>query len=195
ARYWCKPKHKNLLKVVVPITPDEVIAELKKLGVNISRNTLLNYEKWGLIPEAERGSHGKGKGRYADYPPETIAEAYASYCALRGLTFSETANLITPDGIYQQNFQICDGGAFKVKVSPRQVAVIRKRALDFEAGNTKALFSVKAGEGEHLTPPVIVLAIDWLQNKARIEMGVPPGEPLTLRYSRAPDGRLLKKAE
>lgn len=80
AKAKAKPKHKNILRFeVFKMTPDEVIAELKKLGIKISRSTLLNYEKQGLIPGPKRGGAGKGKGRTTDYPDETPAEFYASH--------------------------------------------------------------------------------------------------------------------
>lgn len=65
------------------MTPDEVINRLAKLKINMTRRTLLNYEFWGLIPEAERGGGGKG-GRWADYPEHTIYYAYASWCLIHG---------------------------------------------------------------------------------------------------------------
>lgn len=61
------------------MTPDEVLAALEKLDVVITRRTLLNWEKWGLIPEPKRGGLGKGKGRFANYPDDTPAEAYAAW--------------------------------------------------------------------------------------------------------------------
>lgn len=66
------------------MTPDEVIEKLRTMNVNISRRTLLNYEKWGLIPEARRGGAGRGKGRTTDYPDETVAEAFAAWQLMRG---------------------------------------------------------------------------------------------------------------
>lgn len=75
-------KNKNRRRPVergrIKVTPDEVIEKLKKLEVDTTRRTLLNYEKWGLVPEAVRGGAGKGKGRTTDYPDETPAEFYAS---------------------------------------------------------------------------------------------------------------------
>lgn len=65
--------------VIDGMTPNEIIEKLKEHGITISRSTLLNYEKWGLIPEAKRGGAGRGKGRTSDYPDETFAEAYAAY--------------------------------------------------------------------------------------------------------------------
>ena len=59
---------------VFVLEPDEVIAKLKGLGVDISRKTLYNWEKWGLIPEPVfRNS------RTTEYPDHAWAEAYASY--------------------------------------------------------------------------------------------------------------------
>jgi hypothetical protein len=59
--------------------PDKVIEELREVNVEISRRTLLNYEKWGLIPRPQRGNGGRGKGGITDYPDSAVAEAYASF--------------------------------------------------------------------------------------------------------------------
>ncbi len=60
------------------LTPDRIIAELETRGLDITRRTLLNWEKAGLIPKAKRGSYGQGGGKWADYPAETIPEALAA---------------------------------------------------------------------------------------------------------------------
>lgn len=66
------------------VTPDEVIREIERLGgPKISRSILLLWEREGLIPAATRGSHGRGKGRYTDYPPETPYEGLAAARLLR----------------------------------------------------------------------------------------------------------------
>lgn len=66
------------------MSPDEVIKQLKeKLGVEISRATLLRYEKQKLIPEPERGGGGAG-GRWTDYPEKTVAETYAAWSLMHG---------------------------------------------------------------------------------------------------------------
>lgn len=81
-----KPRVHNIMRWL-KITPDEVVAKLKVLGVNITRRTLLNYEKDKLIPEPKRGGAGRGKGRTTDYPDETPAEFYASHTLRHGRGF------------------------------------------------------------------------------------------------------------
>lgn len=59
------------------MNPNEVIEQLRELGVNISRKTLYNWEQWGLISEPTfRNS------RVSDYPQETPFEAFASWYML-----------------------------------------------------------------------------------------------------------------
>lgn len=62
------------------MSPDEVISELKKRGVSISRKTLYNWEQWGLIPSA-----GFRNSRTTEYPDNTFAYAYASHKFLNGI--------------------------------------------------------------------------------------------------------------
>ena len=54
--------------------PDELVKKLKELGIrNISRKTLYNWEKAGLIPEATfRNS------RTTEYSDEALSEGYAT---------------------------------------------------------------------------------------------------------------------
>jgi hypothetical protein len=60
------------------LSPDEIISELKLLGVNMTRRTLLNYEKQHLIEEPERGGGGTG-GRWTNYPDGTVDMAFQAY--------------------------------------------------------------------------------------------------------------------
>lgn len=63
------------------MSPDEVIKKLESMGIHISRKTLLRYEENKLIPAPKRGSEGRGKGRFTDYPENTPYEFFASwYC-------------------------------------------------------------------------------------------------------------------
>lgn len=56
------------------MTPNEILDTLKLLDIKISRKTLYNWEKSGVISAAIfRNS------RTAEYPPETFAETYAAY--------------------------------------------------------------------------------------------------------------------
>lgn len=62
------------------VRPREVITELKeRRGLEIHRNTLLDYKKRGLIPKPEEKSGGRGRGKIVDYPEETPAEFWASF--------------------------------------------------------------------------------------------------------------------
>lgn len=62
------------------MTPNEVIEKLNKLyGITVSRKTLYNWEKWGLIPEPTfRNS------RVTEYPEDIVFEAFAAYYLLHG---------------------------------------------------------------------------------------------------------------
>lgn len=66
------------------LTPDEICEALVKIGADVSRRTLLNYEEAGLIPTPTRGSHGRKKGRFTDYPPKTIEETFAAWQFVHG---------------------------------------------------------------------------------------------------------------
>ncbi len=66
-------------------SPDKVIEQLKMRGVSISRRTLLYWERKGLIPQARRGSHGQGGGRWTSYPPETVNEGVV--CRVLGCVY------------------------------------------------------------------------------------------------------------
>jgi hypothetical protein len=78
AKARAKLRHRNIGKGWLIVKPDDVVAVLEKRGIKVTRRTLLNYEKWNLVPKAIRGSAGKGRGRTTDYPDETPAEFYAS---------------------------------------------------------------------------------------------------------------------
>jgi len=63
--------------------PNDVIEQLKELGVDISRETLRRWVNANLIPEPERGNLGRGQGRYSEYPQETVWEAFAAWHLLK----------------------------------------------------------------------------------------------------------------
>ncbi|OEH86227.1 hypothetical protein BHU72_11875 [Desulfuribacillus stibiiarsenatis] len=60
------------------MSPDQVIKRVAELGITISRRTLNNYEKWGLIsPVTFRNS------RKAIYPEIVVVEVAAAWLFLR----------------------------------------------------------------------------------------------------------------
>lgn len=69
------------------MSPDEVISALSSIGVRITKRTLLNYEMRELIPKAERGGYGRGKGTFTDYPKGTVEQAFAACELLNGGSF------------------------------------------------------------------------------------------------------------
>ena len=94
------------------MTPIEILAELELLGIKITRRTLLNYEKWGLLPEPVRGALGRGKGNFTHYPEEAVWQAYAAWRMLND------------------------------KLNPYRVpAVLKARTLYLEENDNKALSS------------------------------------------------------
>ncbi|VBB06425.1 Hypothetical protein LUCI_1657 [Lucifera butyrica] len=95
------------------MSPDEITGELKKLGVVISNRTLFNYERWGLIPRAERGAQRGGK--WTDYPRHTIVEAYVAWAFLHGQYGDEGLRKVM-------------GGKIP-KLSPKAVSSIRAHAI------------------------------------------------------------------
>ena len=65
------------------VSPDEVISGLKSKGISSSRATLLRYENARLISGADRGSGGRGLGKYTEYPADAIHEYFASYHVIK----------------------------------------------------------------------------------------------------------------
>ena len=72
------------------MTPDELVAMTEKIGdyegipFKMTRPTILRYEKTKLIPEPKRGGHGRGVGRWTDYPAGTVEQIYAAWCLIHG---------------------------------------------------------------------------------------------------------------
>lgn len=86
----------------------------------MTRQTLLRYEWQGIIPKSERGSKGRGQGRWTEYPVETIPQAFAAWTLIHGA--------------YATN--IGEAGAGQIffgkppKLPPHVVAVVRKTYLE-----------------------------------------------------------------
>lgn len=66
------------------VKPGEVIERLQEWGISISASGLRNWEKWGLIPTADRKSGGRGLGKITEYPDVTPYELYASWVLMKG---------------------------------------------------------------------------------------------------------------
>lgn len=60
------------------MTPSELLATLRKLGISKSQSTLNTWVRNGLICQPERKAAGRGRGSYSDYPPEAVGEAAAA---------------------------------------------------------------------------------------------------------------------
>jgi hypothetical protein len=103
------------------MTPKEIIDQLALLTVKITDRTLYNYSEWGLIPEPQRGSGRSGK--WVEYPPETLAEAYAAWRLLHGQ--------------YWQEHQYTTLGLKPPKLSPETVATIRRLNSEIETQDWK----------------------------------------------------------
>ncbi len=143
------------------MTPDEVIDELKKNGISLSRRTLLRYEEMQLIPQAERGGLGRGRGRVTNYPPHTVSEAFAA------------ANLLLAN------------------ITREQIALARKEAIDLvENFFTVKIHSVidDMSMDEILDTEIIYSVIDritylWLMIKTKFEYNADFEESSHIEYT------------
>jgi hypothetical protein len=160
ARRRAKPKIKGIGRVLV-MTPDEVISKLKELGVSISRQTLRNYGKWGLIPEPKRGSKGKGRGRYTDYPDEAVAEAFASWMLLHG----------------------------RVKFRPEDISKVRSVALQFDGVGNLEDIAVEDARCPGWDLYTYTLFYAWITNKVRVEQNISDDTVINICYVKDISGR------
>ncbi|MBP2650767.1 MAG: hypothetical protein H6Q74_1592 [Firmicutes bacterium] len=78
------------------MSPDEVLRQIKNMGINISRSTLLRFEKAKVIPEPKRGANGRGAGRFSDYPEDTPKHFFASWWTIKseGISLNELSDLL-----------------------------------------------------------------------------------------------------
>lgn len=80
SNYWVQLRGEE----VVTLSPDEVLGATQALGVKLSRRTLQQWTKDGLVPEPVTGSLGRGRGRFTDYPSDAPAHAAAAWWLLSG---------------------------------------------------------------------------------------------------------------
>ena len=69
------------------MSPDEVIEKTKALGITVSRSTLTRYTKYYLVSKPQRGSLGRGGGRWAAYPSTAPLEVATAKLMLSGEAF------------------------------------------------------------------------------------------------------------
>lgn len=105
------------------MNPSQVIETLNMIGKKsesglvMTRQTLLRYEWQGLIPKSDRGSKGRGQGRWTEYSAETVEQAFAAWMLIHG------------------RYENITGGLFfekPPKIPPVTVAIIRKSYFDRE---------------------------------------------------------------
>lgn len=84
------------------MSPEEVLNQLVKMGIKVSRSTLLRFEKAELIPTPTRGSTGRGVGRYSDYPQSTPEYFFASWWLIKfkGIKIEELSQLLPIGRVY-----------------------------------------------------------------------------------------------
>lgn len=97
------------------MNPEEFIVEVNSQGIKVTRSTLLNYEKWGLISTPERGGGGTG-GFWTNYPFTTIFEFVAGWKLLHG----RYGNAALEEMV----------GGIRPRISPRTVKKIREASLN-----------------------------------------------------------------
>lgn len=160
------------------MTPDELLAELKKLGITISRNTLHRWTKEGLLPEPERGSLGRGRGRFVHYPKEAVAEAAAAWTVLRY------------PGVRP---------SFSVAVDARKRALV----FDEKLRNDVKMLDFSSVSTEDENPPHLSwfkeiddmlktgptrLHVVWIVARAKVQRGWPLDKPAKVSYVWTTDG-------
>lgn len=75
------------------MTPDELIAGLKRLGIDASRSTLARWARQKLIPAPHTRSLGRGRGAESQYPATALGEAAASALLLGFMRASQVASI------------------------------------------------------------------------------------------------------
>lgn len=140
------------------MNPNEVINQLEKLGVEISRATLLRYEKQELIPLPKRGGGGAG-GRWTDYPPDTVAEAYAAWALMHGHYATDGEENIFIDGK-------------PPKLSVKFIASSRRAAVEYlkanEAAHKSRLYAME--QMNNLYSELLKLPVDLLTKEHILEL-------------------------
>lgn len=117
----------------------DIINDLRKLAINVTEKTIYNYSKGGLIPEPKRGA-GRGLGKWVDYPPNTVAEFFASQSFIKGVFPSDSI------GIDSMGREFPIEWHYDNRMKPERVRNIRDIALQHqEELNSKTLDQLCSG--------------------------------------------------
>ena len=78
--------------MIIDYSPDEVLEKVKSMGLNIHRNTLINYTREGLIPEPVK----RGRNKY--YPEGTPQALIAAYNAVNSKGYKSAKQKLAHSG-------------------------------------------------------------------------------------------------
>ena len=144
------------------MNPREIVAEIEKRDYKATTRTLQTYVNKNLVPEPKRSGGGRGIGKIAEYPEETIYEYIASY-------------------------ELINGAAHKV--SPDELKIYRKRALELESAQLE-----KESLAKEYAENIIVVfgAFLWLAYRDLAKAGKPLDGSVGVQYTIGKDGRLAR---
>ena len=141
---------------------EEVLAQMKSLGVPATLRTLQRYEAANLLPPARRGWGEGGFGRFAEYNKSAAAEFYASYSLVHRYLW---------------------------KVRFEDVQAVREVAHQLEK-NIWSRDELQAFIGRNDDKMAAVWY--WLVNKARVEGKLPADARIGLTYALQKDGSMRR---
>ncbi len=152
------------------MSPDEILEDLNKIGVKLSRSSLMRYENQDLIPKPARGGGGPG-GRFTDYPYETVYEARAAWALLHGKysdkhlesLFAGNCPSIAPDAVKKIRAEVYNSGI----LDDPDIYEMGLRAPAFVKHNEKLIkeFTSQFGPGyAHFFTSLMLVWIDERNN-------------------------------
>ena len=174
----CKHRLAPRLKAVVNVDLKTILDRLDELGITANRMTFNRYEKkYKLIPEAiNRGSLGRGKGRFAEYPEDTVGEFVASW------------NLL--------NSPLCKNSKEATEIREKALAAdaaekqLMEQLADLKSEDEKATLFNKEWSKKNLVIWLSInqqddhnhLAYKWLNDKYKILEGFSPKDDVSISY-------------
>lgn len=175
AKARTKPKHSIVRqRAVFVVTPDEVIRALEEQGLNITRRTLFNWEKAGLVPEAKCGSYGQGGGKWTDYPEETVPEALTAHL-LKGVYQLKHSEIAEARSAYREEClapHSCTWGATIERIQREGYSRARQTISPFMMNLSKELAAIVTDHSEDSDRLAMALAavLDFLQSELSWEL-------------------------